>query len=92
MSTVTTETTTETINTTEPLVGSARGYVLRGFLHDARTNTFVVLLERPFQNLDSFVVGRVNGLHDQEWTHGQYSGNVRAATRNMARRAGVDVE
>jgi hypothetical protein len=78
--------------TDEITVGTARGYTLRGFMHDPRSDTFVVLLERPFQNLDGFVTGRVRSLTDQEWSIGHYFSNPRAAARNMIQRAGVDVE
>jgi hypothetical protein len=74
------------------LVGAAQGYVLDGYLYDARDSTYVVLLRRPFSELHEFLTGRVDRLTDIEWRTGVYFGNVRAAARNMCRRAGVDVE
>jgi hypothetical protein len=73
------------------LVGTAQGYDLRGYLYDERDDTYVVVLFRPYHGLDPYVVGRVKRLQDREWSHGNYHSNYRAATRTMARRAGVDV-
>jgi hypothetical protein len=73
------------------LVGTDRGYDLAGFVYDPRDDTYVVMLHRPFRNLDPYVVGRVKRLQDHEWSHGNYHSNYRAATRTMALRAGVDV-
>jgi hypothetical protein len=76
--------------TTVGIVGASRGYDLRGFLYDGRTNDYVVLLFRPWRNLDPFVVGRVRTLQDDEWSNGRYFRNPRAATMNLVQRAGLE--
>jgi hypothetical protein len=73
-------------------VGAAQGYDLVGYLQDQRDGSYVVLLHRPFRNLDPYVTGRVDRLTDDEWRYGRYFGNPRAAARDMVRRVGVDVE
>jgi hypothetical protein len=81
---------TEAIDlTTVGIVGSAQGYDLRGFLFDDRTDTYVVLLYRPYQGLDPYVTGRVRTLQDAEWTDGHYFSDRAVATRSMAARAGT---
>jgi hypothetical protein len=74
------------------LVGSEQGYVLDGFLFDPRTDTYVVVLRRPFRNLDPYVTGRVDRLTDREWRQGRYFSGRNSATVNMVQRAGVNVE
>jgi hypothetical protein len=72
------------------LVGTDRGYDLVGFIHDPRTDTYVVLLHRPYRNLDPYVVGRVGHLQDREWSNGNYLSNYPAAVRTLISRAGMD--
>jgi len=82
---------TATNDPTVIAVGSNLGYQLEGFTYDERSNTYVVLLSRPYQNLDRYVTGRVKTLQDREWSLGHYFSYRPAAVRNMVARAGVDV-